>query len=212
MAMFRKAAEFLGLVDDDVTDDYELDDGYLDDGGNYDDAAYGRPEAAPRTREPRVRDARAEVETGRPDVARAPRPQLERSDASNSSITVVRGRDSSAATPMAAVVPRAASIDTPAVRAVPAAANVHLIEPRSFNDAQEIGDRVKAGQPVIMNLQANDRELQRRLIDFASGLCYGLSGTMSKAADHVFLLTPANVDVSDAEVERLSTRGLYRAN
>jgi cell division inhibitor SepF len=97
------------------------------------------------------------------------------------------------------------------VRPVPAAANVHVIEPRSFNDAQEIGDRLKSGQPVIMNLQANDRELQRRLIDFASGLCYALSGTMSKAADQVFLLTPANVDVSAAEVERLSARGLYRA-
>ena len=50
---------------------------------------------------------------------------------------------------------------------------------------------------------------QRRLIDFSSGLCYALAGTMSKAADQVFLLTPPNVEVSDDEKERLRDRGLY---
>src|SRR5262249_4804139 len=90
------------------------------------------------------------------------------------------------------------------------AAKVHVLEPHSFNDAQEGGDRLKAGQPVILNLQGLDRDLQRRLIDFSSGLCYALSGTMAKAADHVFLLTPPNVEVTDDEKERLRDRGLYR--
>ena len=67
---------------------------------------------------------------------------------------------------------------------------VHVMDPRGFNDAQEVGDRLKNGQPVILNLQGVDRDLQRRLIDFSSGLAYALSGTMSKAADQVFLLTP----------------------
>ena len=84
------------------------------------------------------------------------------------------------------------------------------MEPRGFNDAQEVGDRLKTGQPVILNLQGVDRELQRRLIDFASGLAYALSGTMSKAADQVFLLTPSDVVVSDEEKERLQAEGLYR--
>ena len=83
--------------------------------------------------------------------------------------------------------------------------------PKGFNDAQEVGDRLKAGQPVILNLQGVDRDLQRRLIDFSSGLAYALSGTMSKAADQVFLLTPSNVEVSEEEKERLQARGLYRA-
>ena len=88
---------------------------------------------------------------------------------------------------------------------------VHVMEPKGFNDAQEVGDRLKAGQPVILNLQGVDRDLQRRLIDFSSGLAYALSGTMSKAADQVFLLTPSNVEVSEEEKERLQARGLYRA-
>jgi cell division inhibitor SepF len=88
---------------------------------------------------------------------------------------------------------------------------VYVMEPKGFNDAQEVGDRLKAGQPVILNLQGVDRDLQRRLIDFSSGLAYALSGAMSKAADQVFLLTPSNVEVSEEEKERLQARGLYRA-
>jgi cell division inhibitor SepF len=87
---------------------------------------------------------------------------------------------------------------------------VHVMEPKGFNDAQEVGDRLKNGQPVILNLQGVDRDLQRRLIDFSSGLAYALNGTMSKAADQVFLLTPSNVEVSEEEKERLQARGLYR--
>ncbi len=211
MAMFRKAAEFLGLVDDDAVDDYDVDGGYLDD--EYDprrdprepEALEVAPVANPRGREPEG------LRVG--SSARS----LDRGDPATGSVTVVRGggrHEPATMVPQSSsITPRPAGLDTPSVRAMPTApaANVHVCEPRSFNDAQEIGDRLKSGQPVIMNLQHNDRELQRRLIDFASGLCYALSGTMSKAADQVFLLTPANVDVSDADVERLSARGLYRA-
>ncbi|GIU88009.1 MAG: hypothetical protein KatS3mg009_2524 [Acidimicrobiia bacterium] len=91
------------------------------------------------------------------------------------------------------------------------ATRVHVMEPKGFNDAQEVGDRLKSGQPVILNLQGVERDLQRRLIDFSSGLAYALNGTMSKAADQVFLLTPSNVEVSEEEKERLSARGLYRS-
>ena len=71
-----------------------------------------------------------------------------------------------------------------------ASPRVHLVAPTGFNDAKEIGDRLKGSQPVIVNLQGVDRELCRRLIDFASGLTYGLGGQMEKVADQVFLLTP----------------------
>lgn len=72
----------------------------------------------------------------------------------------------------------------------------HAVSPDAFNDAQEIGDRFKSGQPVIVNLQAVDRDLQRRLVDFASGLCYAMGGKMDRVADQVYLLTPADVEVS----------------
>ena len=88
---------------------------------------------------------------------------------------------------------------------------VHALAPGGFNDAQEIGTRLKNSQPVIVNLQGVDRELARRLIDFSSGLTYGLGGQMEKVADSVFLLTPSNVEVSPEEKRRLQERGLYRS-
>jgi len=93
----------------------------------------------------------------------------------------------------------------------PQAAKVHITVPVGFNDAQEIGDKLKANQPVIVNLQGIDRDLSRRLIDFSSGLTYGLGGAMERVADQVFLLTPSNVEVSAEEKRRLQERGLYRA-
>lgn len=88
-------------------------------------------------------------------------------------------------------------------------ARVHVVDPEGFNDAQEVGDRLKASQPVILNLQGLPRDLQRRLIDFSSGLTYAVGGSMSRVADQVFLLTPSDVEVSQEEKERLKARGLY---
>ncbi len=93
----------------------------------------------------------------------------------------------------------------------PQAAKVHVVVPVGFNDAQEIGDKLKDNQPVIVNLQGIDRELSRRLIDFSSGLTYGLGGAMERVAEQVFLLTPSNVEVSAEEKRRLQERGLYRS-
>jgi cell division inhibitor SepF len=64
------------------------------------------------------------------------------------------------------------------------------VTPKSFQDAQEIADRLKVGVPVIVNLQAADRDLMRRIIDFSSGLTYGIGGEMERTADRVYLLTP----------------------
>jgi cell division inhibitor SepF len=88
-------------------------------------------------------------------------------------------------------------------------AKPHLVHPSSFDDAQEIGDRLKGSQPVIVNLQGTDRELARRMIDFCSGATYVLGVAMDKVADLVFLLTPSNVEVSAEEKRRLQERG-YR--
>jgi len=88
-----------------------------------------------------------------------------------------------------------------------AAVKVHLILPRSFNDAQQIADKFKDGVPVILNLQSADNELSKRLIDFASGLTYALDGGMQRVADKVFLLTPRNVEVSAEERARMLERG-----
>ncbi len=84
---------------------------------------------------------------------------------------------------------------------------VHLVLPRSFNDAQQIADKFKDAIPVILNLQGADQELSKRLIDFTSGLTYALDGGMQRVADKVFLLTPRNVEVSAEERARLLESG-----
>ena len=94
------------------------------------------------------------------------------------------------------------------VRAVPSV-QVHLVIPRSFNDAQQIADRFKGSMPVILNLQGADQELSKRLIDFTSGLTYGLDGGMQRVGDKVFLLTPRNVEVSAEERQRMIERGFF---
>ena len=76
------------------------------------------------------------------------------------------------------------------------------VSPTSFNEAQAIGDRFKVGQPVIVNLQGVERDLRRRLVDFASGLCYALGGKMDRVADQVYLLSPADVEVSSDDARR----------
>ena len=89
----------------------------------------------------------------------------------------------------------------------PSSVKVHLVLPRSFNDAQQIADKYKQGIPVILNLQSADTELSKRLIDFASGLTYALNGGMQRVADKVFLLTPRNVEVSAEQRAALLERG-----
>ena len=106
---------------------------------------------------------------------------------------------------------RAMPVDTSiSPAAAPISARVHVVAPSRFGDAKEIADRLKDNRPVIVNLQMADRDLQRRMIDFCSGVTYALSGEMEKVADQVFLLAPTNVKVSDEERQRLVERGFGR--
>lgn len=101
----------------------------------------------------------------------------------------------------------------PAVRAIepakPSRVEVHLVIPRSFNDAQQVADKFKVEVPVILNLQNADTELAKRLIDFCSGLTYAFDGGMQRIGDKIFLLTPRNVEVSAEERARLIEKGFF---
>jgi cell division inhibitor SepF len=87
--------------------------------------------------------------------------------------------------------------------------SIHKSEPKRFNEARDLGDRFRDGIPVIMNLQGTDDTIARRLVDFASGLVFGLDGKIELVANRVYLLTPANMEVSAEERERLREGGLY---
>lgn len=107
---------------------------------------------------------------------------------------------------------RSATGRTGNVRSInPTAAQVKpvVLSPAAFGDAKTVGDHFKNERPVIMNLQGADRDLRRRLIDFASGICYGLGGQMTRVAKEIFLLTPADVEVSEEDQKRLAEHGLY---
>jgi cell division inhibitor SepF len=98
----------------------------------------------------------------------------------------------------------------PAPSSVTPRMSVHVVEPRTFNDAKEIGDRLKVNAPVIMNLQHAQPNLARRLVDFASGLTYMAGGTIKEVGSRMFLLTPPNVEVSADEArELMADRGFF---
>jgi|KBSMisStandDraft_5_1062788.scaffolds.fasta_scaffold694612_2 cell division inhibitor SepF len=142
------------------------------------------------------------------DVAAAPIERPTRAPRREPAAPAVRVQPRVRAVPVA----EAEAVPVPTIRPMSASsARVHVVEPAGFNDAQEVGDRLKADQPVIINLQGLGRDLQRRLIDFSSGLTYAIGGTMARVADQVFLLTPSNVEVSQEEKERLQARGLFGA-
>jgi cell division inhibitor SepF len=222
-SIWRRTMVYLGLVDDDEYEEYEP----------YDEP----PPQAPPQAAPLRRGARAMPEPL--DGSYDPEPSgvrtLPRDDGPSSDARAMdqrspdsRGMDSRGMEPRgmesrgmgggmgsgmgssgAVTVQQRPSVVRPFTQ--PQAAKVHVTVPVGFNDAQEIGDKLKANQPVIVNLQGIDRDLSRRLIDFSSGLTYGLGGAMERVADQVFLLTPSNVEVSAEEKRRLQERGLYRA-
>ncbi|HYM45887.1 MAG TPA: cell division protein SepF [Solirubrobacteraceae bacterium] len=109
--------------------------------------------------------------------------------------------------------PRGGSRSATVLRSVSTRGNgdvrVHLVVPKSFNDAQQIADKFKDSIPVILNLQSSETDLSKRLIDFASGLTYALDGGMQRIADKVFMLTPRNVEISAEERARLIEKGFF---
>jgi len=185
-SMLRRAMLYLGLGPDDEYDDYDVVD------------------------EPRQSPARQQPAAASRYPAATPPLEHER-DPGDGQMSAVRtigtanpvrpqpaGEGDPGARPRTAVVRPLQPV---------ASAKPHVVAPTSFNSAQEVGDKLKANQPVIVNLQNVERDLSRRIIDFASGLCYGVGGSMERVANQVFLLTPTNVEVSAEERRRLEEHG-----
>ncbi|MGH7359560.1 MAG: cell division protein SepF [Acidimicrobiia bacterium] len=204
MSLWRRAMVYLGLQDDEEFADYAH-------AHQYDDDEYGQYD---QYAEETVRPTNARVGTPMPDAspaaAAAPAdPRVSRGPALRDPVGVESA-------PSVRPLPREpATGESSAVRPIPASGSTapgptHVVEPDGFNDAQEVGDRLKGNQAVVLDLRNVSRELQRRLIDFSSGLAYGTGGSMSRVDDQVFLLAPAGVEVSQEEKDRLQARD-YRA-
>jgi cell division inhibitor SepF len=217
-SMWRKAMVHLGLGDDDEYDDYETPAARRSPAPTAPAETRAQPEPryAERTAQPRAVQPRAVQPVANRTATVSSLPAQEQAAEQPRGGTTrfpTHGgpQEQPTVRPVAAdQVERSASPAISGVRTIPRpSAKPHVVAPRSFSDAQEVGDNFKAKQPVIINLQGVDRDLSRRLVDFTSGLCYGLGGQMEKIATDVFLLTPVDVEVSPEERQRLQERGLY---
>jgi cell division inhibitor SepF len=182
---FNKAMDFLGLSDNDPYDDY---------------AAYEDQPQQPARRAAAPQPGADEVSNVR-TLPASPQPE--------SGVVGIQVQPAQRAAAASAV--SVSGSVRPLPNASAAAQKVHVVKPSSFTEAQEIGERFRSSQPVIINLTEVDRDLKRRLVDFASGLAFGLNGDMKKVAESVFMLTPSNVEVSAEEKRRLQESGLYRS-
>jgi cell division inhibitor SepF len=200
-SFFQKTMLYLGLAPEEEYDDLEHVDPYTDPQSG---ASERRPQPPQRQQE-----YAPQAVSHQPKHQTAPPPS--HSEAEPGAVRTISREQAVAAggkvSPIAASPPPlpSASVRTFAMSSV----KPHVVAPRQFNEAQTIADHFKSDQPVILNLQEVDRDLRRRLIDFASGLSYGLGGRMDRVADGVYLLTPENVEVSDEERRRLQERGLH---
>ena len=143
----------------------------------------------PRDRSPRRYDSAVQA---------APEPRIAATP------VVRRSADSRAAVATAVVEEGRLAVqdDTPAYR-------ITTLQPRSYNEARQIGEEFREGTPVIMNLTEMDDGDAKRLVDFAAGLIFGLRGSIEKVTNKVFLLSPSNVDVSAEDKRRIREGGFY---
>lgn len=81
---------------------------------------------------------------------------------------------------------------------------VCIVKPASMEDTREIADTLISHCTVILNLEGIDVDVAQRIIDFSSGSCYSIGGSLQKVSSYIFILTPDNVEVSGDFQEILS--------
>jgi cell division inhibitor SepF len=91
----------------------------------------------------------------------------------------------------------------------PGSIRVTTLHPRTYNEARAIGEHFREGTPVIMNLTEMDDADAKRLVDFAAGLIFGLRGSIDRVTAKVFLLSPHNVEVTAEDKQRLAEGGFF---
>lgn len=194
MGALRKAGVWLGLVEDD--DDRGYDDrgyrNYPDEFG--DEEEVDEAPVAPRARVAAERTERAER------VERSPVRSLTRPTSTVSYPT----RDNLALAPQVQVRERPTPVEDDEHRY-----QITTMHPTTYNEARTIGEHFRDGVPVIMNLTELDESDAKRLVDFAAGLAFGLRGTMERVTNRVFLLSPANVQVTAEDKARIAEGGFF---
>jgi cell division inhibitor SepF len=176
----RKMAVYLGLVED---------DGYDGPGFDPDDEFEPEPEPERIRRQPPAEEPARVVH---PPAPREPR------IAPVASITPER-RTQEKNAPV--IMPKVVSEREPY--------RITTLHPRTYNEARTIGEHFRESTPVIMNLTEMDDTDAKRLVDFAAGLVFGLHGSIERVTQKVFLLSPANVDVTAEDKARIAEGGFF---
>ncbi len=83
---------------------------------------------------------------------------------------------------------------------------VVVIQPTCYEDAQQICDQVKAKKPVVVNLEQVEYPIAQRIMDFLSGTCYSLEGSIQRVANNIFVIAPENVEISGEFKEEIKSR------
>ncbi|MFD9337388.1 cell division protein SepF [Streptomyces sp. NPDC060028] len=195
----RKMAVYLGLVEDDRYDSpgYDPDDEF-------------EPEPEPERERRRQQPAPHQtpvtdepVRVAQPPAQREPIP-----------IPVENGRPARIA-PVASITPERSNLEKNAPVIMPKVVSerepyrITTLHPRTYNEARTIGEHFREGTPVIMNLTEMDDTDAKRLVDFAAGLVFGLHGSIERVTQKVFLLSPANVDVTAEDKARIAEGGFF---
>ncbi|MBT2448458.1 cell division protein SepF [Streptomyces sp. ISL-43] len=195
----RKMAVYLGLVEDDRYDSpgYDPDDEFEPE---------PEPERERRRQQPVSHQSPVSDEPVRVAQPPAPREPLP--------MPVENGRPARIA-PVASITPDRSNLEKNAPVIMPKVVSerepyrITTLHPRTYNEARTIGEHFREGTPVIMNLTEMDDTDAKRLVDFAAGLVFGLHGSIERVTQKVFLLSPANVDVTAEDKARIAEGGFF---
>lgn len=204
----RKMAVYLGLVED---------DGY--DGRGFDPDDEFEPEPEPERERRRHHQPQSHHSLEKPEPEEQvrvmhPPAQREREPSPAPAAVAESGRVGRIA-PVSSITPERQNLEKSAPVIMPKVVSerepyrITTLHPRTYNEARTIGEHFREGTPVIMNLTEMDDTDAKRLVDFAAGLVFGLHGSIERVTQKVFLLSPANVDVTAEDKARIAEGGFF---
>ncbi|MGP4113132.1 cell division protein SepF [Streptomyces sp. 4N509B] len=200
----RKMAVYLGLVED---------DGYDRQGYDPDDDFEPEPEPE-RGRRPQAHEPPPQRERPEEPV-RVVHPPAQRETEPTPAALLTESRRPGRIAPVSSItsdrqnVEKSAPVIMPKVVSEREPYRITTLHPRTYNEARTIGEHFREGTPVIMNLTEMDDTDAKRLVDFAAGLVFGLHGSIERVTQKVFLLSPANVDVTAEDKARIAEGGFF---
>ncbi|MEU0151785.1 cell division protein SepF [Micromonospora fulviviridis] len=228
MGALRKAGVWLGLVEED--DERAYEDGGYDKGGyresryrssryseefadEEDDESEERPATRGRVGDRGRLSERASSRAAEADRAEVERPERTERSSVRSITRSGAGETSGALTyhtrDNLALAPQAQLRERAVVPEDEQRYQITTLHPTTYREARTIGEHFRDGVPVIINLTEMDEADARRLVDFAAGLAFGLRGTIERVTNRVFLLSPANVQVTAEDKAKIAEGGFF---